>query len=63
MREKQRPVINLVTPVAQATEMTKSTVKREHEMAESKTLYLKDDVKTSTDRSQRISCNTKGPLD
>ena len=36
MLEKQRPVVNLVTPVARATEMVKSTVKREQEMAKSK---------------------------
>ena len=35
--EKQRPVVNLVSPVAQVMEMTKSTVKRESEMAKSKT--------------------------
>ena len=37
MLEKQRPTVKLVTPVAQATEMAKSTVKREREMAKSKT--------------------------
>ena len=36
--EKQRPVVNLVSPVAQATKMAKSTVKRESEMAKSKIL-------------------------
>ena len=35
--ENQRPVVNLVSPVAQATEMTRSEVKREREMAKSKT--------------------------
>ena len=35
--ENQRPVVNLVTPVAQATEMARSEVKREREMAKSKT--------------------------
>ena len=35
--EKQRPVINLVSPVAQATETATSEIKREREMAESKT--------------------------
>ena len=35
--EKQRPVVNLVSPVAQATEMARSEIKREREMAESKT--------------------------
>ena len=35
MPEKERPVVNLVTAVAQALEMAKSTVKREREMAES----------------------------
>ena len=35
--ENQRPVVNLVSPVAQATEMARSEVKREHEMAKSKT--------------------------
>ena len=32
-KEKQRPVVNLVSPVAKATEMAKSTVKREREMS------------------------------
>ena len=31
--EKQRPVVNLVSPVAQATEMARSEIKREREMA------------------------------
>ena len=35
--ERQRPVVNLVSPVAQATEMARSEIKREREMAESKT--------------------------
>ena len=35
--ENQRPVVNLVSPVAQATEMARSGVKREREMAKSKT--------------------------
>ena len=35
--EKQRPVVNLVSPVAQATEMARSEIKRESEMAKSKT--------------------------
>ena len=35
--EKQRPVVNLVLPVAQATEMARSEIKREREMAKSKT--------------------------
>ena len=43
--------------------MARSEIKREREMAKSKTLYLRDDVKTSTDRSQRISCNTMVPFD
>ena len=30
--EKQRPVVNLVSPVAQATEMARSEIKRECEM-------------------------------
>ena len=34
--EKQRPVVNLVSPVAQATEMARSEIKREREMAKSK---------------------------
>ena len=34
--EKQRPVVNLVSPVAQATEMAWSEIKREGEMAKSK---------------------------
>ena len=37
MPEKQRPVVKLVSPVAQATEMARSEIKRECEMAESKT--------------------------
>ena len=35
--EKQRPVVNLVSPVAQATEMARSEIKREREMAKKKT--------------------------
>ena len=35
--EIQRPVVNLVSPLAQATEMARSEVKREREMAKSKT--------------------------
>ena len=35
--EKQRPVVNLVSPVAQAMEMARSEIKREREMAKSKT--------------------------
>ena len=35
--EKQRLVVNLVSPVAQATEMARSEIKREGEMAKSKT--------------------------
>ena len=35
--ENQRPVVNLVSPVAQAMEMARSEIKREHEMAKSKT--------------------------
>ena len=35
--EKQRPVVNLVSPIAQATEMARSEIKRECEMAKSKT--------------------------
>ena len=38
--ENQRPVVNLVSPVAQATEMARSEVKREREMAKSKTFIL-----------------------
>ena len=34
--EKQRPVVNLVSPVAQATEMARSEIKRERERAKSK---------------------------
>ena len=33
MHENQRPVVNLVTPVAQATEMAKSEIKWDREMA------------------------------
>ena len=35
--EKQKPVVNLVSPVAQATEMARSEIKREREMAKRKT--------------------------
>ena len=35
--DNQRPVVNLVSPVAQATEMARSEIKREREMAKSKT--------------------------
>ena len=35
--EKQRPVVNFVSPVAQATKMARSEIKREREMAKSKT--------------------------
>ena len=35
--EKQRRVVNLVSPVAQAREMARSEIKREREMAKSKT--------------------------
>ena len=35
--ENKRPVVNLVSPVAQATEMARSEVKREREIAKSKT--------------------------
>ena len=35
--EKQRSVVNLVSPVAQATEMARSEIKREREMEKSKT--------------------------
>ena len=35
--KNQRPVVNLVSPVAQATEMARSEVKREREMAKNKT--------------------------
>ena len=61
--KKQRPMVNLVSPVAQATEMARSEIKREREMAKSKTFVTPGRRKTSTDRSQRISCNTKVPLD
>ena len=33
MHENQRPMVTLVMPVAQATEMAKSEIKREREMA------------------------------
>ena len=59
----QRPVIKMVTPVEQAVEMARSEIKREREMAKSKTFVPPGRRKTSTDRSQRISCNTKDPLD
>ena len=61
--EKQRPVVNLVSPVAQATEMARSEIKREREMAKSKTFVPPGRRKTSTDHSQRISCNTMVPFD
>ena len=35
--EKQGPVVKLVSPVAQATKMARSEIKREREMAKSKT--------------------------
>ena len=35
--ENQRPVVNLVSPVAQATELARSEIKREREMTKSKT--------------------------
>ena len=35
--ENQRPVVNFVSPVAQAMEMARSEIKRESEMAKSKT--------------------------
>ena len=35
--EKQRPVVNLVSPIAQATEMARFEIKREREMVKSKT--------------------------
>ena len=35
--EKQRPVVNLVSPIVQATEMARSEIKKECEMAKSKT--------------------------
>ena len=37
MPEKQRQVVNLVSPVTQTTEMARSEIKREREMAESRT--------------------------
>ena len=60
----QRPVIKMVTPVEQAVKMTRSEIKREcGEMAKKRPLYLRDDVKTSTDRSRWITFNPKNPLD
>ena len=59
----QRPVIKMVTPVKQAMEMARSEIKREREMAKSKTFVPPGRRKTSTDRSKRISCNTKDPLE
>ena len=35
--EKQRPLVNLVSPVAEGMEMARSEIKREREMAKSKT--------------------------
>ena len=61
--EKQRPVVNLVSPVAQATEIARSEIKREREIAKSKTFVPPGRLKTYTDRSQRISCNTMVPFD
>ena len=49
--EKQRPVVNLVSPVAKATVMARSGIKREREMAKSKTFAPPGRPKTSTDRS------------
>ena len=60
---KQRLVVNLVSPFAQATEMAKSDIKRERKIAKSKTFAPPGRYKTSTDRSRRITCNTKVPLD
>ena len=60
--ENQRPVVNLVSPVAQATEMARSEVKREREMAKSKTFVPPDGGKSSPDRSQRITFNPTVPL-
>ena len=60
--ENQRPVVNLVSPVAQATEMARSEVKREREMAKSKTFVPPGRGKSSPDRSQRITFNPKVPL-
>ena len=52
-----------MSPVAQTMEMARSEIKREREMAESKTFAPPGQHKTSTDRSKRITCNTKVPLD
>ena len=46
--ENQRSVVNLVSPIAQATEMARSEVKREREMAKSKTLVPPDRQKIFT---------------
>ena len=35
--EKQKPVVNLVSPIAQAMEMARSEIKRDREMTKSKT--------------------------
>ena len=61
--EKKWPVVNLVSPVVLATEMARSEIQREREMAKSKSFAPPGDVKTSTDRSQRITCIMKVPLD
>ena len=61
MEAKQiEKAVNLVSSVAQAVEMAKFENVRWQKV---RRLHLWDDVKTSTDRSQRITCNTKVPLD
>ena len=43
--------------------MARSEIKREREMAKSKTFVPPGQLKSSTDRSQRLSCNTMVPFD
>ena len=58
----QRPVVNLVSPVAQAMEMARSEVKRDMRWQKVRPLYLRDGGKSSQDRSQRITFNPTVPL-
>ena len=62
--EKQRPVVNLVSPIAQATEMARSEIKKKKNVRWQKVrpLYLQDSIKSSTDRSRMTTFNTKVPL-
>ena len=64
MPEKQRPVVNLVSPVAQGMEMARSEIQRESEMIKSKTFVppgRRQNVYRSITEDYRF--NTKVPLD